>query len=401
MKNPIIPTMETIMAKTERAFPGVWRRIGDSVWQIQINRTDCGRRVRHNFGGFSNAKSTSRLRENVCRDLERHNAGEVVNTKGYPKRRLEILQMLGVIQADQSRTSNLHDLIDEYEEVLKARGNTSDHIQRTKHRITVVVDAAKLSTIQHINAASASKIQIAISKIDVGPTTRNHHLRAVKSFCKWLFDTDRIPSDPTRRLKPVNAEEKAVKRRVLSDAEFERLLESLPQSESRHRRGLAERRIIYLIARWTGLRAAEVASLRPSSFELDGATPVAVIPVTISKRRKEDRQPIPSFLVPELREFIAGKPVNDRLFPGKWYRRAAEMLRPDLEAAGIPYETHAGQADFHALRHTYISNLASKGVKPKALQTLARHSTITLTLEHYTHLDEADVAAELNAAVGG
>jgi len=137
------------------------------------------------------------------------------------------------------------------------------------------------------------------------------------------------------------------------------------------------------------------------SFKFDGTTPVAVIPVTISKRRKEDRQPIPSFLVPELREFIAGKSENDRLFPGKWFRRAAEMLRPDLEAAGIPYETHAGQADFHALRHTYISNLASKGVKPKALQTLARHSTITLTLEHYTHLEEAEVAAELNAAVGG
>ena len=389
------------MAKTERPFPGVWRCIGKRIWQIQFNRTVDGERVRHNFGGFSNAKSTSRLRENICCDLERHEAGEVVNTKGYAKRRLEILQMLGVIQADQSRTSNLHDLIDEYEQVLRARRNTPDHIQRTKHRIKAVVDAAKLSTIQHINAASASKIQIAISKIDVGPTTKNHHLRAVKSFCKFLHDTDRIPSDPTRRLKPVNAEEKAVRRRVFTDAEFERLLASLPQSKSRHHLGPDERRIIFLIARWTGLRAAEVACLRPMSFKFDGTTPVAVIPVTISKRRKEDRQPIPSFLVPELREFIAGKSENDRLFPGKWFRRAAEMLRPDLEAAGIPYETHAGQADFHALRHTYISNLASKGVKPKALQTLARHSTITLTLEHYTHLEEAEVAAELNAAVGG
>ena len=77
------------------------------------------------------------------------------------------------------------------------------------------------------------------------------------------------------------------------------------------------------------------------------------------------------------------------------------MLRPDLEAAKIRYVTHAGQADFHALRHTYVTSLANAGVKPKALQTLARHSTITLTLEHYTHLDEAEISAELNAAIDG
>ena len=51
-------------------------------------------------------------------------------------------------------------------------------------------------------------------------------------------------------------------------------------------------------------------------------------------------------------------------------------------------------ADFHALRHTFISNLASSGVHPKTAQMLARHSTITLTMDRYTHgmweqMDEA------------
>src|SRR5262249_41589173 len=40
-------------------------------------------------------------------------------------------------------------------------------------------------------------------------------------------------------------------------------------------------------------------------------------------------------------------------------------------------------ADFHALRHTSITNLAAGGVHPKTAQQLARHSTITLTMDRY------------------
>src|SRR5437762_14352658 len=66
--------------------------------------------------------------------------------------------------------------------------------------------------------------------------------------------------------------------------------------------------------------------------------------------------------------------------------RLAEMFRADLEAAGIAYRDGAGLvADFHALRHTFISNLARGGVHPKVAQALARHSTITLTMDRYSH----------------
>jgi hypothetical protein len=50
------------------------------------------------------------------------------------------------------------------------------------------------------------------------------------------------------------------------------------------------------------------------------------------------------------------------------------------------YRNHANEvADFHALRHTFITNLANGGVHPKTAQTLARHSTITLTMDRYSH----------------
>lgn len=45
-----------------------------------------------------------------------------------------------------------------------------------------------------------------------------------------------------------------------------------------------------------------------------------------------------------------------------------------------------GTADLHALRHSYITSLANAGVAPKVVQLLARHSTIRLTMDRYTHV---------------
>lgn len=74
--------------------------------------------------------------------------------------------------------------------------------------------------------------------------------------------------------------------------------------------------------------------------------------------------------------------------------RGAEMVRADLENTGdeerdlepIKYRDSAGRkVDFHSLRHTFLTNLANSGVHPKTAQMLARHSTIRLTMDRYTH----------------
>ena len=52
--------------------------------------------------------------------------------------------------------------------------------------------------------------------------------------------------------------------------------------------------------------------------------------------------------------------------------------------------------DFHALRHTFITRLARSGVAPAVAKSLARHSTITLTMDHYTHTLIGDERAALD-----
>ena len=75
----------------------------------------------------------------------------------------------------------------------------------------------------------------------------------------------------------------------------------------------------------------------------------------------------------------------------------AKMLREDLAAAKIPYrDADGGVVDFHALRHTFITNLANSGVHPSTARRLARHSDINLTMSRYTHttLDSQGEAVE-------
>jgi len=119
---------------------------------------------------------------------------------------------------------------------------------------------------------------------------------------------------------------------------------------------------------------------------------MVVVEAGTSKRRRRDEQPLQPDLVEILRAYLADKPAGKLLWPGSWKGRAAEMLRIDLEAAGIPYINDAGEyADFHAQRHTYIT-VAAKHLPPKMAQALARHSDSRLT-DRYTHLGLHDTGA--------
>lgn len=79
------------------------------------------------------------------------------------------------------------------------------------------------------------------------------------------------------------------------------------------------------------------------------------------------------------------------------------MIRVDLEKANIPYEVDGEVFDFHALRHTFITNLANFGVHPKDAQILARDSDIKLTMDYYTrtHGQRPGAGSRQQTAAGG
>ncbi|HUU21910.1 MAG TPA: tyrosine-type recombinase/integrase, partial [Phycisphaerae bacterium] len=84
----------------------------------------------------------------------------------------------------------------------------------------------------------------------------------------------------------------------------------------------------------------------------------------------------------------------------RWIAEAAtDQGRTEREASDFStYQDADGLfADFHANRHTFVSNLERAGVSLTTAQKLARHSDPRLTANIYTHLGVSDRAAAIAA----
>ncbi len=157
--------------------------------------------------------------------------------------------------------------------------------------------------------------------------------------------------------------------------------------------------MIYILAINTGFRAEEIASLRWDSFDFSKGAQSVTIEAGYSKRRRRDVQPLRADIASLFSDWKAlrGDDSAVLVFPIKPHIRWADMIRDDLIEAGIdPVDAAGRSVDFHALRHTFITNLVKGGILPKVAQGLARHSKITLTMDVYTHLPLSDQKAALD-----
>lgn len=186
-----------------------------------------------------------------------------------------------------------------------------------------------------------------------------------------------------------------------------------------------DRAMLYILAAWTGYRRKELASLTKNSFKLNANPPTVTVTAAYSKRRRQDVVPLHPEVATRVKSWLADKkdlsarePVFNLQAPGGGLRRTSKMMKLDLERARqawiegakkdkkerkrreesdtLKYEDEQGMyADFHANRHTFISNLAKSGVSPKVAQTMARHSDINLTMNVYSHVKMEEQAAAI------
>ncbi len=180
--------------------------------------------------------------------------------------------------------------------------------------------------------------------------------------------------------------------------------------------------MLYATALGTGLRASELASLTPRSFDLTCDHPTVTIEAAPTRKaRRGATLPLPADLVAIIKPWLRGQHPKALLWAGSWakQKQAGKMMRFDLQAAKaewadelkdepekqaermrsdfLEFRTSEGkQADFHSLRHTYLSRLARSGASPKVMQMLARHSTIELTLGRYAHASLLDLGSAVD-----
>ena len=324
------------------------------------------------------------------------------------------------------RRRPLADLLAEYERHVRDKGGTTKEARQAARRCEIAFAAVGFATLKDLDATPAERWlaeRRRLPKADggFGPATSNHYRKSLVAFGNWLVKARRAAENPFRHVPKVNEEvDVRHERRPLTADEFARVLEAARLGRVYRRQPGSDRRMLYLVGGATGLRASELASLTPESFALDADPPAVVVEAGYSTHRRRDRVPLHLDLIPELRGWLAGKPAGAPVWPGKWakHTEAVDMVRRDMEVARAAWLTEAGSAadraereasdfllyrdrdgrvaDFHALRHTFITELVRAGVAPKDAKGLARHSTITLTMGRYAHVGIRDTAAAVS-----
>ncbi len=286
---------------------------------------------------------------------------------------------------------------------LEDKDNTRDHIDKTLARCRRIVDELHAKVFRDITSEAVDQCLAAWRREGMSVGTSNGYFRAIRTFCRWMVRSNRARENPLAGMSCIKLTDadRTRKRRPLTDAEVARLIPTTEESPYPFM-GISgpDRAMLYIVAMNTGLRASELASLKPESFELNGDHPVVRCPAGYTKNGQEAVLPLRRDVATRLGEWLAAKPADIPVWPGKWasQRHGAEMLRIDLSNADIDdRDTRGRVVDFHALRHTFISNLARAGVHPRNAQALARHSTIDLTMNVYTHIDMGNLAGDVEA----
>ncbi|MCA9087237.1 MAG: site-specific integrase [Planctomycetaceae bacterium] len=309
-------------------------------------------------------------------------------------------RMAGIIDRfDDQRTRPLTEHLTDFEAHLQSNGVTDHQVKTVLYRARRIIDGCKARLIGDLLASRVTSFLADLRKGGISIQTSNHYLRAIKQFTRWMVKDHRTGDDQLAFIAMMNVRtDRRHDRRPLTDAELKALLAAAQKGKPIMKLTGPDRAMLYATAAYTGLRASELASLIPASFNLKSTPYTVTVQAAYSKHRREDVLPVHPSLAEMLRPWLAAKPANKPIWPGSWARAkcGGKILQRDLKAAGIPYVDENGlYADFHALRHTFITNMVKSGVSPKTAQSLARHCTIDLTMNVYTSLTVIDQAEAL------
>ncbi len=341
---------------------------------------------------------------------------------------------------EDHRSRPLAEHLKDFETALLAKAATAKQAGQATARCRKIIDSCGFKKLADLSPSAVANYLRERRQAGLGTATSNGYLSGIKSFANWLVKDRRLPSNPLAHLAKLNDRvDIRHERRALASDELARLVTATEKSQEAFRElDGSTRAMLYRLAAMTGLRASELASLTPASFDLRSDPPMVTVQAACSKHRREDVLPIHADLAARLRQWLTERERQqdgqrtvlafdrvadaklERLFPGTWATRAFKMFHLDLDVARTawldeakgnvaewkqrsdstflcPVDDAGRVADFHSLRHTFISNLVAGGVHPKLAQQLARHSSITLTMDRYSHVGLLDMNSALES----
>lgn len=260
-----------------------------------------------------------------------------------------------------------------------------------------------------LSKLNAHHVQLLINeKVDAGLTRTVKILQlTLKQLLKQAVENELIYKNAAENIK-IPTFHKDKKRALTSDERNAILQADLTEKE----------RLFVYFGLYAGLRRGEILALTWDDIDLrrrllhvrkalyfqDNAPVIKPMPKTEAGIRDI---PIPQKLFDAIRRY--GKPTksiylfqmdNGGLITKSSYTKLWKRIDEKVNrAAGGTKEIRAiGNFTCHILRHTYATKLYYAGIDIKTAQRLLGHSSITMTMDIYTHLEEnhTDILEKLN-----
>ncbi len=359
-------------------------------------------------------------------------ASERLAAKMEEQHRMVREGLLPLTALDEIQGQDLEEILKAYRQDLKNRDVSPQYLLEAVNRIRRIAKKIEAKRLVELTVERIEQVLADMRAAGKSRETHNHYVKGFRQFGNWLVRTRRRASNPFANLQTMNVEvDRRHRRRALSYEELAALVAAAREAGSIENISGPDRAMMYVLAAWTGYRKGEIGSLTLRSFDLEGEPATVTVEAGHSKRRRRDTQVLHPEVVEMLRQWLAergGAEPDELLFPvsgkvpGGLERKTHKMMERDLAAARkawldeasdeaererrersdfLLYKNSRGEfADFHATRHTFITNLARAGVAPKTAQTLARHSDIRLTMDVYTHIDLAEKTAAVRQLPG-
>lgn len=360
-------------------------------WYVELRFE--GRRCR--FPAFTDRRASEALGRQIERLAALHAVGDpldptlAMQLERWPAQLRERCAQLGLVSRSRATGMRpLTELVEDFEAGLRARDRSEHHVRVTVAYVRRILAGCCFKVWSDIRGAAVERYLREQRDGGLSTGTTNQQLVAIRHFCNWAVENGLAAESPLRATKKLNATvDQRRQRRSLEDEDLGKLLETTRQGPARFGMEGERRALMYRFAYETGIRAAELASLRVGSFDLDEGAPRVTVSAASSKRRREDVLPLRPALARALAPLLKGRRAWEKAFEAPAYFRPSRALKLDMAAAGIPWEDDEGRVfDFHSFRVQFISALVKAGVDARTVQRLARHSTPNLTLGVYTKL---------------
>lgn len=258
---------------------------------------------------------------------------------------------------------------------------------------------AYLGDLRHYLAQLGSRDPLKVSARDIesylwglrnkglAPASLSRKLRALRSFYKFQAAEDRVPEDPTRRIKSPRLPERLPQ--VLRQPEAEAVVKAARTESFEELRIRAEVELLYA----TGMRASELLSLKPEAVNLEEGW--VRVKGKGSKERmipmhERAKSALKRYLIARQRRFQDRQPHPEVFVSGRGKQLSRMQLWRDIRTLG----RRIGAKDLHphTLRHSFATHLLAGGADLRALQEMLGHASLTTT-QLYTHLEKGAAKA--------